>query len=97
MNETLHEEKHGTSDMTTADHVSLTVAVLAMVGSWIGFATQNMKILWLALAVALPATVVKVRLTRARSQAAEREEQITGRDRRAPNTVRSGTRAAVTP
>lgn len=96
MNDTLHEERQS-YEMTTADYIALTIMLLGIVGSWIGIAMEDLRLMFIGIIVALPATVVKVRLTRARAQAAEREEQITGRDRRAPNTVRSGTRAAVTP
>lgn len=96
MNDTLHEERQS-SDMTTADYIALTVMLLGIVGTWIAIAIDNPTLMLIGILVALPATVVKVRLTRARSQAAEREEQMAGRDRRVPNTVRSGTRAAVTP
>lgn len=97
MNNTPHEENRRASDMTNGDYVALVVMLLGMVCGCVAIAIDNLTLMLVGLIVALPATVVKVRLTRARSQAAEREEQITGRDRRVPNTVRSGTRAAVTP
>ena len=93
MNDTLHQEKRPASDMTTADYVALTVMLLAIVSAWIALAMDNLKLMWLAIIVALPATVVKVRLTRARSQAAYREEQITSRERQVSSQARKAAEA----
>lgn len=95
MNDSPHEENRRAADMTTADYIALAVMLLSMVGATIGFATGNLKLVWIANAVAFPATVVKVRLTRARSQAAEREEQMEAQMAERERRVRTDLRSAA--
>lgn len=82
--------------MTTADYIALSVTLLGIATSCVGLAMENLTLMWIGIAVALPATVVKVRLTRARSQAAEREEQARSRERRTPRDTRNSFETAAT-
>lgn len=64
-----NDPKEPPADLSTVDIVSIVLLLITMVVFWIGAANDNQLLIWTAnLAIGVPAAVMKVRSSRAKSR-----------------------------